>query len=78
MGLSLRNILVLVAVCALAATASACGGDDEQRTAEDVPPDAIALVEDSAVPRAEFDELMKRAEANYKAQKRPFPKVGTP
>ncbi len=79
MGLPLRNILLLVAVCALAATASACGGgDDEQRTAEDVPPDAIALVDETSIPRAEFDELMKRAEANYKAQKRPFPKVGTP
>jgi foldase protein PrsA len=79
MGPPLRNILLLIAVCAVAATASACGGgDDEQRTAEDVPPDAIALVDETSIPRAEFDELMKRAEANYKAQKRPFPKVGTP
>jgi parvulin-like peptidyl-prolyl isomerase len=79
MGLPLRNILLLIAVCAVAATASACGGgDDDQRTAEDVPPDAIALVDETSIPRAEFDELMKRAEANYKAQKRPFPKVGTP
>ncbi len=77
MGLSLRNIVLLLATCALAVAATACGGEEE-RTAEDVPPDAIALIEDNAVPRAEFDELMKRAETSYKSQKRPFPEVGTP
>jgi parvulin-like peptidyl-prolyl isomerase len=77
MGLSLRYIVILGAVCALAVTASACGGDDE-RTPEDVPPEAIALVGDTEIPRSEFDELMARAKTNYETQKRPFPKAGTP
>ncbi|HWC32003.1 MAG TPA: hypothetical protein VG709_02625, partial [Actinomycetota bacterium] len=60
MGHSLRNILLLVALCALAVSASACGGgDDDARTPEDVPPDAIALVQDEKIPRSEFDELME-------------------
>ena len=69
--------LLLAAVLGLAV--SACGGDgDERRTAEDVPADAIALVGDTPIPRAEFDALMERAEASFKAQKKDFPKVGTP
>jgi foldase protein PrsA len=74
----LRKLIPLLFVCALALTASACGGDDEPRTAEDVPSDAIALVGDIEIPRAEFDALMERAELNYKNQKRPFPKAGSP
>ena len=62
---------------AFALGAAACGGDDE-KTAQDVPSDAIALVGDTEVPRAEFDDLLERAEASYKANKRPFPKPGTP
>jgi foldase protein PrsA len=56
--------------------AAACGGDGE-RSSEDVPVDAIALIGDDEVPKSEFDKLMERAEKSYKAQKRPFPKVGT-
>jgi foldase protein PrsA len=77
MTFPVRKLIPLSVVCALALAASACGGEDT-KTAEDVPADAIALVGDIEVPRAEFDELMKRAEANYKQQKRDFPKAGTP
>jgi foldase protein PrsA len=62
----------------LALAFAACGGDDEARSPEDVPPDAIALVGEETIPKAELDELMSEAEQGYKAQKRPFPKAGTP
>ena len=79
MGVSFRTILSVLAVCALALAAAACGGDDEQqRSPEDVPGDAIALIAETSVPRAEWEALMERAKANYKAQDRPFPKVGSP
>jgi foldase protein PrsA len=55
-----------------------CGGGDEAKSPEDVPPDAIALVGEEPIPKSELDELMGEAEQGYKAQKRPFPKPGTP
>ena len=78
MGFPLGRQALLALTCALALAAGACGGGDEEKTPEDVPPDAIALVGDTKVPKAEFDALLERAEKNFKAQKRPFPKVGTP
>ena len=77
MGPTVRKLLLLLGVCALTLAAAACGGDEE-RTADDVPADAIALIGEDPIPRSEFDALMKRAEANYKNQKKPFPKIGTP
>jgi parvulin-like peptidyl-prolyl isomerase len=77
MGQSPRKLLTLLLACAIPFAAVACGGEDT-KTPEDVPSDAIALVGDTPIPRAEFESLMKRAEANYKAQNRPFPKAGTP
>jgi parvulin-like peptidyl-prolyl isomerase len=75
MPTSIRNTLV---AAALAIALAGCGGDDERKSPEDVPPDAIALVGDQPIPKAELDELMEEAERGYKAQKRPFPKAGTP
>ena len=77
MTLTVRKLIALLAVGALTLTAAGCGGD-ENLTAEDVPADAIAIVGDIEIPRAEFDELMARAEVNYKAQKREFPAAGSP
>ena len=77
MGFPLGKNALFALTCALALAAAGCGGDDA-KTAEDVPADAIAVIGETEVPRAEFDALMRRAEKNYKAQKRPFPKVGTP
>lgn len=64
-------------MCASALGVAACGGDDA-RSPADVPPDAIALLGDDEIPKAEFDELMDRAKTSYKQQTRPFPKAGTP
>jgi parvulin-like peptidyl-prolyl isomerase len=78
MRFPLRTTLTLFFACALAVGLAACGGGSDTKTAEDVPVDAIALVGDQEVPKAEYDALLDRAKQSYKAQKRPFPKVGSP
>jgi foldase protein PrsA len=77
MDFPLRKPIILVAVCALALAVAGCGGDDT-KSASDVPPDAIALIGDAKVPKADFDALLDRAKTSYKAQNREFPKVGSP
>ena len=73
-----RKLVALLAVCALPLAVAACGGGDDEMTPKEVADaGAIAFVGDDEIPRSEFDSLMKRAEANYKAQKKPFPKPGT-
>jgi foldase protein PrsA len=67
----LRALLLILIV--LAAFATGCGGDSEE-----VPRDAVAVIDDSEVPKSEFDALIGQAQASYKAQKRDFPKAGTP
>ena len=52
--------------------AAGCGGSDE------VPADAVAVVDGTTITRAELDELLARAKKSYVAQKRDFPKAGTP
>jgi foldase protein PrsA len=73
-----RTLITLLFVGVLALGAAACGGGDGGQSAEDVPTDAIALVGDQPVPKADFTGLMDRAEQGYEAQKRDFPKVGSP
>jgi foldase protein PrsA len=51
---------------------SACGGG------EDVPSDAVAVVDGTEIARADLDELLDRARQTYESQKQEFPKVGTP
>ena len=72
----LRSLVLLLLICALALGVVACGGEDEPSPA-DVPPDAIALIGEDEIPKADFDELMDRAKASYEQQKRPFPKPGS-
>jgi foldase protein PrsA len=69
----LRMFFPLALALALAATA-ACGGGGPK----EVPAGAIAVVGDAEIPRAEFDRLLKQAEASYKAQQQEVPKPGTP
>jgi foldase protein PrsA len=73
MSFSARRIL-LPAAFAIALVAPACGSDE----AKTVPPDAIAVVGDIEIPKAEFDRLIKQAETSYKAQGQEFPKTGSP
>jgi parvulin-like peptidyl-prolyl isomerase len=53
--------------------AAGCGGEED----ESVPGDAIAVVSGNEIAKTEFDGLIGQAKKSYKAQKRPFPKVGT-
>ncbi len=57
----------------LALVATACGGEDSQS----VPDDAIATVDGQSIEKSEFDALLKRAEASFKARGQEFPKTGT-
>ena len=64
-------LLALVLVALLAA----CGGGGNSGP---VPPDAIAQVGSTPITKASFNSLITLACANYKVQKQPCPKVGTP
>ena len=55
---------------------AACGGDDSTGS-DDVPKDAVAVVDGREIPRTEFNELIESAKRSYKAQDREFPKAGT-
>lgn len=69
-------VRALAAAAVLTLTLAACGGGDDEPA--EVPADAIALVGDTPVPKADFDELMARAQQSYESQERDFPAVGTP
>lgn len=64
------------ALAVLTLLLAACGGSDDGQVS--VPADAIAVVGDTPIPKAEFDALMERAQQSYEAQDREFPAVGTP
>jgi parvulin-like peptidyl-prolyl isomerase len=69
----MRSIPSLLLIALAALTLAACGGGDDE-----VPSDAVAIVAGEPVARADFDALMRRAEAGAKAQGRKFPDAGTP
>jgi parvulin-like peptidyl-prolyl isomerase len=66
----------LAAAFVLTLALAACGGGDDGPA--DVPADAIAVVGDTPIPKADFDALMSRAQESYESQEREFPAVGTP
>ena len=69
-----RMKLILVSLlAALALVGTACGGDSEE-----VPADAIAVVDGNSIDKGEFDALISQAKKSYELQKRDFPKVGSP
>ena len=64
--------LVAVALVALTAlVAAGCGGKD------DVPADAVAVVDGTVITKTQLQDLLSRAEKSYPSQKRAFPKAGT-
>ena len=66
--LALLSMLFLLALVAVG-----CGGDSEE-----VPADAIAVVDGTDVEKSEFDALIAQAKKSYSLQKREFPKAGSP
>jgi len=66
-------MLALAAILAVLAL-GACGGDDETS----VPADAIAVVGEKEITKAEYDRLLASAEKTYEAREQEFPAAGTP
>ena len=63
--------LAAVALAAVTLVAAGCGDSDE------VPADAVAVVDGTTITRSSLDGLLSRAKKSYTAQKRAFPKAGT-
>lgn len=63
--------IAAAAMAALTLVAAGCGDSDE------VPADAVAVVDGTEITRASLDELLARTKKSYTAQKRAFPKAGT-
>ena len=64
-------LLAAAALAALTLVAAGCGDSDE------VPADAVAVVDGTTIPKAELDELVARVKTSYTSQQRAFPKAGT-
>jgi len=64
-------LLAAAALAAVTLVAAGCGDTDE------VPADAVAVVDGTAITQSSLTELMGRAEKSYTAQQRAFPKAGT-
>jgi peptidyl-prolyl cis-trans isomerase C len=70
---SMRRIPLLVMCAAVALFVAACGGSG----AQDVPNDAVAVVGDQEISKADWDALLAQTRRNFAATKRPFPKPGS-
>lgn len=53
--------------------AAGCGGTDDE-----LPSDAVAVVDGVTITKTELDTLLERAKISYEQQQRAFPKAGTP
>jgi parvulin-like peptidyl-prolyl isomerase len=70
----MKRYFPFVLVLVLALVAAGCGGGEDAA----VPADAVAVVGDKEIPKADFDQLMNQARESYNAQEREFPNAGTP
>ena len=70
--MKLSRLSLAVLGVSVALVASACGGS------QDVPSDAVAVVDGTSILRSELDEHLDQAKQSYEAQNQEFPKVGTP
>jgi parvulin-like peptidyl-prolyl isomerase len=64
-------LLAAAALSAVTLVAAGCGDTDE------IPADAVAVVDGTSITKASLDELLARAKKSYTAQQRTFPKAGT-
>lgn len=67
------HALLLVLAAFFVLVAGGCGGGSKA-----VPDDAVAVVGNDEITKAEFDAMMERAKTLFKQQRRPFPDAGTP
>jgi len=65
--------LLAIPVLLLVLAAAACGGGNQN-----VPSDAVAVVDGDQVAQTAYDNLIAQAKKSYQSQKRQFPKAGTP
>ena len=63
--------LVVALIALVTLVAAGCGGDD------DIPADAVVVVDGTVITKQQLDALLARAEKSYASQKREFPKAGT-
>jgi parvulin-like peptidyl-prolyl isomerase len=63
--------LVVALLALVTLVAAGCGGDD------DVPADAVAVVDGTVITKQQLDDLLARAKKSYASQDRQFPKAGT-
>jgi parvulin-like peptidyl-prolyl isomerase len=64
---------LLILLCALVSLALAgCGSGSD-----DVPADAVAVVDGEEIAKSDYDALIEQARTSYKNQKREFPKAGS-
>ena len=66
------RLLVLLAALALALAVAGCGGGDDE-----VPSDAVAVVDGDEIARTEYDALLEQAKKGYKNRKQEFPAAGS-
>lgn len=73
----MRNVKLISALTAVvgALALSGCGGGGGD---DSVPGDAVAQVNGTSITRAQFEQTLGQAKRGYQAQKRPFPKPGSP
>ena len=65
---------ILIVFCALVPLALAgCGGGGD----EDVPANAVAVVDGEQIAKTDYDALISQAKKSYQNQKREFPKAGS-
>jgi foldase protein PrsA len=64
-------LLAAAALASVTLIAAGCGDTDE------IPADAVAVVDGTTIPKAELDELVARVKTSYTSQQRAFPKAGT-
>jgi peptidyl-prolyl cis-trans isomerase C len=70
---SMKRIPLLVICAAVALVVTACGGGGSQN----VPSDAVAVVGDQEISKADWDALIAQTKRNFQATKRSFPKPGS-
>lgn len=70
----MKHFRLVVILALVAAFAAACGGSGGARS---VPDDAVAVVGDGTITKAEYTKVLDQAKRSYAAQKKPFPKAGT-